>query len=189
MSLSLFGCRSKEEKKAAQMASEAFLEMMENSESMKAAEKEKKKAEPKQEEKEKTPQEKNEEKFEQDQQEVEDAEFYAEYTPSRKGTIKLKSFVVIEDIYNPKEKKLVLTVDYTNDGEMDDRFTTIWDKLLAYQDGVKLERSYSDFDKDQDTKIKPGTTLECVYTLALRNDTSDVEFETSDGTTYTLEIE
>ena len=37
-------------------------------------------------------------------------------------------------------------------------------------------------------RFKSGKTIEVVYTIKLRNDTSDVEFEVNDEMLYTLKI-
>ena len=175
MSLSLFGCGKSKLEEQAEQAMETTNSAMGYLEEFKANQEKKEKEQ--------------KEIFENKQKKIKDAEFdtFAYDGETSVATIKLKSFVILGGKYdnNADERYLVLTLDYTNNWEEDSSFG--WG-FETYQDGVKLSGVYGDFDKEHDTTIKSGKTIEVVCTIKLRNDTSDVEFEVNDETVYTLKI-
>ena len=134
--------------------------------------------------------EENKDKFANKQKKIKNAEFempdpYDE--ESLGATVKLKSFVVIEQTYNDN-KLLVVTVDFTNETDGEASFSQFSGFIDTYQDGVRVGKGYSVFDKEMTTSIKGGKTIECVFTIELRDDKTDVEFDVNDEEVYTLKI-
>ena len=107
------------------------------------------------------------------------------------ATMVLKSYVIVSDTYNPEDKILVLTMDYTNKYDDYDFHSGVFmnNHTALYQDGVALSQSgITGFEKDQYTSIRSGATIEVIYSYKLRNETSDVEFEVDKEPAYTLKI-
>ena len=91
------------------------------------------------------------------------------------GKAVIKSYAITQGYSGPQ---LILTLDYTNTNENNnDGFYNMKNLLKLYQDGAEIKTGYSVHNKDENTQIKTGATVEVVTTYDLRNDTSDVEIE------------
>lgn len=77
------------------------------------------------------------------------------------------------------EQKQIVTFDYTNTNPAEDRcFSNLGGWMRIYQDSAQINTTSTNLDKDVYTYIKPGATIEVTASTALRNNSSDVLFET-----------
>ena len=91
------------------------------------------------------------------------------------GKIHIKSYSIVDGFNDAKW--LILKYDYTNLSEDNDCSVDVLRYLELYQDGASLNQITTVYDKDSETHIKPGASVEAIISLDLRNTTSDVEFE------------
>ena len=108
------------------------------------------------------------------------------------GQAAIKSYAVMKRF---DEYCLVVTFDYTNTNPTEDRcFSNLGGWMRIYQDSAQINTTSTNLDKDVYTYIKPGATIEVTASITLRNNSSDVLFETinwRDDTiisSYTLKI-
>lgn len=91
------------------------------------------------------------------------------------GEATLKSFYVTGSSYNSNDNFIFLTYDYTNTSEDDCGFYGLNYYYKVYQDGVELVSILGEHNKDQNTAVRPGTTIEVVECFMLRDTQSDIE--------------
>ena len=97
-------------------------------------------------------------------------------------TLKLKDYSIVDSTVFDDKKNIIITFDYTNTGENDGQFGVLvgfgsQPSLKLYQDGIEITSTVSKLWKNGSTIIKPGTTIEVIYSYQLENETSDIEVE------------
>lgn len=112
-------------------------------------------------------------------------------------TLKLKEYSIVDSTLFDNTKCIAITFDFTNNSQTDKHFADIIDEysfplLTLYQDGVKLNCTFSKLSKDNSTLIKPGTTIEVIEVFKLQNESSNIDLELKDingkSSTCTLKL-
>lgn len=99
------------------------------------------------------------------------------YAPEsyHRGEATLKSFYVTDSSYNSEQDVIFLTYNFTNTAEADTGFYGLKAFHRVYQDGVELIPILEAHNKDENTAVRSGTTIEVVECYILRNTDSDIE--------------
>lgn len=99
----------------------------------------------------------------------------AEISDPKEASVRIKSYGIYED---NGDQLITFTADFTN---LCDGYEVSLEGIFpdAYQNGVRLGRAYEGFNKDVNTSVKTGTTLEVSFSYILRDTTTAVELEYS----------
>lgn len=133
--------------------------------------------------------EQNKNEFANEQKTINDATFEVNTEDGNAATMKLKSFVILDNQNIADKKTIVLTLDCTNNSDEEMNFDTLFGPVGLFQDGVRLPVYSTEFDNNSTTPIKNGETVEVICSYYIGSETSDIEFKVADETVSTLKLQ